>query len=468
MNTQPMETDYLIVGSGAVGMAFADVLFHETDASIVIVDRHHGPGGHWNDAYPFVRLHQPSGYYGVNSRKLGGDSRDTHRLNLGMCERATCAELLSYYEQLMQQYLASGRVKYFPMCNYTGDYQQNHTFESLTSGAAGSVTVHKKVVDTSYLNTMVPSTHPPKYAIAAGVKCVPLNELPRVKCPPSGYVVVGAGKTGIDACLWLLDNGVAAKDICWIMPRDSWFQDRENVQPGEDFFMQSYGSFATQMEVLAQAESIADLFTKLEASGQLLRFDATVQPGMYHGAVVSRAELEELRQIKNVVRKGRILRIETDRIVLEQGSVPSDPDRLYVDCSASAVERRPIVPVFAGNKITPQMVRTFQPTFSGAFIAHVEATIGDETAKNALCSVIPMPDKPLHWLTMLAVNMANQQRWGKDKALRAWIAQSRLDAFTAMARAVLPTDTEKLALLQRYAQSAAPAAAKLQILLAAA
>ncbi len=468
MTTQSLKTDYLIVGSGAVGMAFADVLFHETDASIVIVDRHHGPGGHWNDAYPFVRLHQPSGYYGVNSRKLGGESRDAHRLNFGMCERATSAELLNYYEQLMQQFFASGRVKYFPMCNYSGDYHQNHSFESLTSGETRSVAVRKKVVDTSYLNTMVPSTHPRKYAIAHGVKCVPLNELPRVKRPPSGYVVVGAGKTGIDACLWLLDNGVSAKDICWIMPRDSWFQDRGNVQPGEDFFMQSYGSFATQMEVLAQAESIADLFAKLEATGQLLRFDPSVQPAMYHGAVVSRAELDELRQIKNVVRMGRIQRIETDRIVLEQGSVPSDADRLYVDCSASAVERRPIVPVFEGNKITPQMVRTFQPTFSGAFIAHIEATVEDEAEKNALCGVIPMPDKPVHWLTMLAVNMANQHRWGKDTALRGWIAQSRLDAFTAMARAVLPTETEKLALLQRYAQSAAPAATRLQVLLAVA
>ena len=468
MTTQPLETDYLIVGSGAVGMAFADVLFHETDVCMVIVDRHHGPGGHWNDAYPFVRLHQPSGYYGVNSRKLGGDSRDTHRLNLGMCERATGAELVSYYEQLMQQFLASGRVKYFPMSNYIGDYQQNHAFESLTSGEVQRVVAREKVVDTSYLNTMVPSTHPPRYAIVPGVKCVPLNELPRVKRAPSGYVVVGAGKTGIDACLWLLDNGVAAKDICWIMPRDSWFQDRANVQPGADFFMQSYASFATQMEVLAQSESIADLFKELEATGQLLRLDPIVKPSMYHGAVVSRAELEELRQIKNVVRMGRIQRIEADRIVLEQGTVPSDTDRLYVDCSASAVERRPILPVFEGNKITPQMVRTFQPTFSGAFIAHVEATVADEVEKNALCAVIPMPDKPEHWLSMLAVNMANQHRWGKDKALRGWIAQSRLDAFTAMARAVAPTDTEKLELLQRYARSAAPAAAKLQALLAAA
>jgi len=54
-----LETDYLIIGSGAVGMAFADTIMTETDASIVMVDKHSQPGGHWNDAYPFVTLHQP-------------------------------------------------------------------------------------------------------------------------------------------------------------------------------------------------------------------------------------------------------------------------------------------------------------------------------------------------------------------------------------------------------------------------
>lgn len=55
-----LETDYLVIGSGAVGMAFADVLLTETNADVVFVDLHDRPGGHWNDAHPFVRLHQPS------------------------------------------------------------------------------------------------------------------------------------------------------------------------------------------------------------------------------------------------------------------------------------------------------------------------------------------------------------------------------------------------------------------------
>ena len=223
------------------------------------------------------------------------------------------------------------------------------------------------------------------------------------------------------------------------------------------------------MEAVAQAQSVADLFLKLEATGQLLRLDPNIQPSMLHGAVVSRAELDELRQIKNIVRLGRIQRIEKDCIVLAQGAVPSDPGRLYVDCSASAAERRPIVPIFKGNKITPQMVRSLQPTFSGAFIAHIEAVYQgklSEAEMNELCSVIPMPDQPFHWLTMMAVGMTNQRRWSKNPELRNWIAQSRLDAFSAMSSRVTPDETEKLALLQRFGKSAGAAAEKLPQLLA--
>ena len=462
MHTQPLETDYLIIGSGAVGMAFADTLFHETGARMVIVDRHHGPGGHWNDAYPFVRLHQPSAYYGVNSRMLGSNTKDGSGLNVGMYERATGAELVAYYEQIMQLFLASNRVKYFPMCEYIGD----DSFKSLTSGEVRHVTVRKKIVDATYLQTKVPSTHPPKYAIAPGVNCIPLNALPRVKEPPSGYVVIGSGKTGIDACLWLLENGAPPDAITWIMPRDAWYLNRAKVQPGEEFFVQSYGAFAQQLEAVAAATSMDDLLIRLSATRELLRLDEAVQPTMFHSAIMSESELVELKRIKNIVRLGRVQRIDADQIVLDGGTLASDPNRVYVDCSASAIVMRPIVPVFEGRKITPQFVRTVQPTFSAAFIAHIEASFADEAEKNALCGVIPLPDKPADWLRMLAVNMANQQRWSKHKALQMWIMQSRLDGFTALARSVKPTDTEKLSLLQRYAKAAGPASERMQQLLA--
>jgi cation diffusion facilitator CzcD-associated flavoprotein CzcO len=79
-----LTTDYLIIGSGAAGMSFADQLLTETNANIVIVDRHHLPGGHWNDAYSFVRLHGPSAFYGVSSRQLGSNRIDVSGLNRGL------------------------------------------------------------------------------------------------------------------------------------------------------------------------------------------------------------------------------------------------------------------------------------------------------------------------------------------------------------------------------------------------
>ena len=137
----PPETDYLIVGAGAVGMAFADTLLAETDAHLTIVDREVAPGGHWNHAYPFVALHQPSMNYGVNSVALGTGAKDLIGHNAGLYELASGAEVVAYYDQVMRRHLLpSGRVTYHPLSEYEG----NQTFVSLTSGVRTTL----KVVET--------------------------------------------------------------------------------------------------------------------------------------------------------------------------------------------------------------------------------------------------------------------------------------------------------------------------------
>ena len=147
MTSHTHETDYLIVGSGAVGMAFADILLTESDANIVIVDRFHKPGDHWNVAYPFVTLHQPSSFYGVSSRELSKGCIDQVGLNKGLNELASGAEVSAYFDDVMrEQFLPTGRVKYFPMCDYKGD---GKFFSSLT-GETHQVKVNKKTVDATY------------------------------------------------------------------------------------------------------------------------------------------------------------------------------------------------------------------------------------------------------------------------------------------------------------------------------
>ena len=130
-----LETDYLVVGAGAAGMAFTDELIADSDADVVMVDRRHRPGGHWNDAYPFVRLHQPSAFYGVNSRRLGTDVIDTTGPNAGCYPRASAGEICDYFERVLDEtLLPSGRVRFFGMCDYVGEKRGEHLFVSRLTG----------------------------------------------------------------------------------------------------------------------------------------------------------------------------------------------------------------------------------------------------------------------------------------------------------------------------------------------
>lgn len=458
-----LETDYLIIGSGAMGMAFADVLLTETEANMVMVDRYQKPGGHWNAAYPFVRLHQPSAFYGVSSRELGTGQIEIGGLNDGLGELASGAEVSAYFDTVMrQQFLPSGRVQYFPMCDYTGlNEDGGGEFSSIVSGEK-RVMKFKKLVDCTHLKTSVPSTHTPNFTIADDVQFIPLNALPKITTPPEGFVVVGAGKTGIDACLWLLEHGVDPDDIRWIMPRDAWLIDRKNTQPTLEFFGDTMEAQAAQFESIASAETIKDMFDKLESCGYFLRIYTDTHPEMFHGATISQAELQELRRIKNVIRMGRVTAIEPDKIVLDQGEIPTTTNTLHIDCSASAIQNFEMKPIFEGNLITPQMVRSYQPVFSAAFIAHIEATREDDAEKNRLCGVVPLPNHDTDYLRFTAAFMMNQYNWGQDKEIRNWLLGNRLDGFSKLAKSITVDDTEKMAIMERLRANSFPAMAKLQ------
>jgi|TARA_R110000796_G_scaffold68025_2_gene156017 hypothetical protein len=454
-----LETDYLIVGAGASGMAFADILLTETDANIIIVDKFHKPGGHWNFAYPFVKLHQPSSFYGVSSSKLGYDTIDGFGFNRGLISLATGDTIRAYYDDIMQRrFLPSGHVQYFPL----SEYQGNSTFKSLLSGKNFKVKVNIKTVDATHMKTKIPATHVPNFSIDPEVPFISINELPNLKTTPSGFVIIGGGKTGVDACLWLLENGVDPKKITWIVNRDSWFTNRINTQPSPKYLINFLSDLAAQFESLAQAQSISDLFHRLEKTGVLLRIDQQISPKMFHGATVSELELEQLRRIKNIIRKGHVKQIEKDKIILEQAELTTNPDSVFVDCSAAALCHREMKPIFSGNTITIQSVRTAQLVFSAALIAHVECQYSDENFKNEICREIPMPDHDTDWIKNNAISMMNQYKWSKNPELSEWLYNNRLDGFSHLVANISPDDIEKNEILDRISQSIKPAMAKIQ------
>lgn len=449
-----LNTDYLIIGSGAVGLAFADTLQSETDAHITLVDRHGKPGGHWNDAYSFVALHQPSAFYGVNSMELGTRQKDTFGVNKGLYELASGPEVSGYFDRVMhQRLLPSGRVSYHPMCNYVGDGK----FVSLLSGAQTEVTVRKKVVDATFYATSVPATHTPKFKVAPGTWLEPPNALPNLwqsaRPQPAHYVILGAGKTAMDVGVWLLNSGASPDAIHWVMPRDSWLVNRITTQPGPEFFHESIGAQADQMEAFALATSIDDLCDRLEACGSMLRIFPDHKPTMFHYATISQGEVELLRTLPHVIRMGHVQAVDPDQLVLDHGTVPMPANTLYIDCTASAIQQRTAQPIFQKEKLVLQLVRAPLPTFSAALVAYVEAHFDDDDHKNRLCAVVPFPDRLEGLPRTVMANMMNQFQWAQDKVLRQWIRESRLDGFGKMMSNIDPADLEKQAILRKLRAS---------------
>ena len=314
--TSRIDADYLVVGAGAMGMAFTDALIdHAPDVRVALVDRRHGVGGHWLEAYPFVQLHQSSSFYGVASTLLGGGRVQERGPEAGLHERANQSEILAYYaDVLADRLLASGRVEFFPGSSYQGD----RSVVSRVSGRVFAIPDHCRVVDARYLAPDIPAELPPRFAVEDGARVVPVNDLVHLQEAPSQYVVVGSGKTATDACVWLLGRGVDPDAICWVRPREPWMLNRALIQPNPVVFL---GMVASMMEAAGSAASPDDLFLRLEDAGIMLRIDRSVTPTMARTPTLATWELDLLRSLENVVRLGHIRSVTRGRIDLEHGSV---------------------------------------------------------------------------------------------------------------------------------------------------
>jgi hypothetical protein len=159
---------------------------------------------------------------------------------------------------------------------------------------------------------------------------------------------------------------------------------------------------------------------------------------------------------------GRVKRIEKYKIILEKGIAPTTPDNIHIDCSADGFSYLEVKPIFSGNLITPQTVRTCQPTFSAAFIAHIESSHEDEKIKNEICTPIPLPDLDTDWIILKAKNMKNQYTWNKDSDIIKWLNNSRLEGgFSNKMTNIHEENKKEQELLQRLRTNLKPAIMKL-------
>jgi hypothetical protein len=422
-----IETDYLVVGAGASGMAFVDALVADTDADVVLVDRRHAPGGHWLDAYPFVRLHQPSANYGVASRRLGDDRIDETGPNAGFYERATAPEICAYYRRVLDEVLLpSGQVRFLGLTDHLGADGDGYRLRSTLTGEETTVRVRRRLVDATYIESSIPSRHVPPFDADDGVRVLAPNDLVDLDEPAGGFTVLGAGKTAMDTCAWLLDAGVDPDHIEWYRPRDPWLFDRAFTQPLElvGSYMQLQASWVAAAAVAGDGQEFA---RRLEDDGIFVRVDPRIEPQLFRGATISVAEIDQLRSIERVVRGRKVRRLASRSVLTDAGEAPVEPGRVFVDCTARGLRAVPPCPVFEPDRITIQYVTIGFAPWSAATVAVLEARHDDDDVRNRLAPPVAWSGDVADILQFAHAGMTGLVGRAADPALSEWTDACRLN-----------------------------------------
>ena len=209
---------------------------------------------------------------------------------------------------------------------------------------------------------------------------------------------------------------------------------------------------------MANEDSIEGMALALEKADCWMRLDHNVMPQMYHFAVISEAEMDMLRSIKNIVRMGRVSAITNTQIVLEKGVIdlaPSLEDKnnktLFVDCSASAVGHLDTCPIFSDDQINLQWIRYPLIPFSMALIAYMEGTMTNEGADtlNSIIKPLPSPHTLKDFFRYVQIEMMNSYKISKIPHLNDWAKSSRLDGASIISQYFDPSDERHLAMISR-------------------
>jgi hypothetical protein len=210
---------------------------------------------------------------------------------------------------------------------------------------------------------------------------------------------------------------VTPDKIIWVRPRDPWMTNRAVVQPNP---IVAFGVVADTMTAAASAESLDDLFLRLEDAGIMLRIDRSVLPTMAKTPTLASWELDLLRTVDNVVRLGHVKRVDRGEIVLENGSVSLPPGSVIVHCAASGLQYPPLVPIWGPDAITLQPIRSGFPCFGAALAGYVTARVDDDAERNRLCPPAPLSNTPPDWAEMQVLGNKSSMAFGSDPDIKQW------------------------------------------------
>jgi hypothetical protein len=132
------------------------------------------------------------------------------------------------------------------------------------------------------------------------------------------------------------------------------------------------------------------------------------------------------------VRLGRVRRIDTGRIMLDHGEVPTERGTVHVDCTAYGLRSTPPRPMFEDGRITPQSLMGGFTTFNAAMVGFVEAVRDSDAEKNRLCPPTPYPSDSIDWISVFASGFRVMTQMLQEPDLAAWLGTCRLSTTRGM------------------------------------
>ena len=238
--------DYVIVGGGMTACGIvAELLDFRPDSNILILDNQKQLGGHWNFAYPYVKLHNFTSYYTLYGYKMPEYIRSKEK------HRADLTEIMEYFNSIQRRFEkekklemrfnlemkeveqvpgaeaggARWTIKYADKAGKTGEVK-GKTLVMCTHCAIGRAPPHKPIVGAVGGTAPKGNIYPNQIA--------QMGDLKALAKKGQKIAVVGGGKTGADAVMHLYTSGVPMENIVWVKKFDLGFGIRASPQEAFD------------------------------------------------------------------------------------------------------------------------------------------------------------------------------------------------------------------------------------------
>ena len=225
----------------------------------------------------------------------------------------------------------------------------------------------------------------------------------------------------MDAIQRLLSSDVPGEAIHWIMPRQSYVLNRafqEKGGPGLKLMYLKLSECATEQEALQALEEISCL----------VRVDTSREATCFRFAVLSDAELEEMRKVQDIIMLGHVQQVTADSIVMQKGTIQMVAGALLVDCTANGngTGSASIAsePIWSDTSITLQTCVPSEPWAAYPnFVntqAWAETHLDTDERKNRLCIPLPGDSTPKSFLAFLYINGMFCSQWKTAGIYEGW------------------------------------------------